>query len=426
MSNRYRRLLSVFIIFLAAVFLFAPAHAQEDSETGVVRAVLFYSPTCPHCEEVIQNVLPPILAEYGDQLKIVAVNVTLPGGQELYQAAIKQYAIPEERFGVPTLIINDVVMVGGEEIPTQFPGIVASALAGGGTDWPEIPGLAAVIVGVEFSSQPSGSPQTGGDYTTSLSMLDKFKLDPVANTIAVIVLIIMLASVVGVLISFTRPVPEKDFWPKWVVPLISIAGMGVAFYMTYVESSGAEAVCGPVGDCNTVQLSPYATLFGFLPVGVLGLIGYALLLVAWAVYTFGPQSLRWTSAIAVWGMAFFGVLFSIYLTFLEPFVIGASCMWCISSAIFQTVIFLAATGPAKRAWQEDDFDDEDFEDDEYIIPDTDGELPEDLSETQEQGEDKDPVLSEQVASGSEITDPEEGAVAEEDDEIAEEQNETEN
>jgi uncharacterized membrane protein len=31
-------------------------------------------------------------------------------------------------------------------------------------------------------------------------------------------------------------------------------------------------------------------------------------------------------------LAFLGTLFSIYLTFLEPFVIGATCMWCLSSA----------------------------------------------------------------------------------------------
>jgi uncharacterized membrane protein len=139
----------------------------------------------------------------------------------------------------------------------------------------------------------------------------------------------------------------------------------VAFYLTYVESSGAEAVCGPVGDCNSVQLSPYAILFGILPVGLLGLIGYAMILAGWVLYRYGPTSIRWISAIAIWGMAFFGVLFSIYLTFLEPFVIGATCMWCISSAIIQTIIFLSATGPAKRAWQVDDFDEEYFDTDSF-------------------------------------------------------------
>ncbi|WP_287908301.1 vitamin K epoxide reductase family protein [Chloroflexus sp.] len=31
-----------------------------------------------------------------------------------------------------------------------------------------------------------------------------------------------------------------------------------------------------------------------------------------------------------------GTLFSLYLTFLEPFVIGATCIWCLLSAITMT------------------------------------------------------------------------------------------
>jgi uncharacterized membrane protein len=33
-----------------------------------------------------------------------------------------------------------------------------------------------------------------------------------------------------------------------------------------------------------------------------------------------------------------GTLFSIYLTFLEPFVIGATCAWCLASAIIMTLL----------------------------------------------------------------------------------------
>jgi uncharacterized membrane protein len=310
------------------------------------------------------------LEEYGDQLKIVAINTALQGGQDLYLAAVERYEIPPERVAVPMLIIKDTVMVGGAEIPNQFPGIIVDQLADGGTDWPEIPGLSKVVAEVVFSSRPKGKAgindrSTFDSDNASLSIIDKFMVDPLANTIAVIVLLGMIASIVWVIFSFRRPLPEKNSWPKWVIPVVSVLGMGVAFYLTYVETSGVEAACGPVGDCNTVQLSPYAVLFGFLPVGLLGLIGYALLLIGWALYHYGPPNLRWASSIAVWGMAFFGVLFSIYLTFLEPFVIGATCMWCISSAIFQTIIFLAATEPARRAWQEDDYDDEEFEMDVY-------------------------------------------------------------
>ncbi len=390
------------VALLLAIVIIVPAQAQENEDQPVIRAVLFYSPGCGHCKDVIQNQLPPLLDEYGDQLKIVAINTTFPGGQALYLSTVEHYQIPDNRLGVPMLVVADNVMVGGGEIPSQFPGIIISELANGGTDWPDIPGLAEAVDEVQFSSRPTGNAQTVGEDVPDgneapLSMLDKFKLDPIANTIAVIVLIFMIASIIWVIISFTRPLPEKDFWPKWIIPILSLFGMGVAFYLTYVESSGVEAVCGPVGDCNTVQLSPYAVLFGILPVGLLGLIGYALILSGWALYHYGPKSLRWASAIAVWGMAFFGVLFSIYLTFLEPFVIGATCMWCISSAIFQTIIFLAATDPAKRAWHEDDFDDDeylDIDDDIDVVQNpanNQDQIPELGSESKEDSEESDDV-----------------------------------
>jgi len=42
-------------------------------------------------------------------------------------------------------------------------------------------------------------------------------------------------------------------------------------------------------------------------------------------------------------MIVIGVLFSIYLTFLEPFVIGATCAWCLSSAVIMTLLLLLTT-----------------------------------------------------------------------------------
>jgi len=39
-------------------------------------------------------------------------------------------------------------------------------------------------------------------------------------------------------------------------------------------------------------------------------------------------------------MALFGTIFSIYLTYLELFVIKAVCMWCVSSAIIITLLLL--------------------------------------------------------------------------------------
>ena len=47
----------------------------------VVHAVLFYSPTCPHCQYVITETLPPLMEKYGNQLQIMGVDVTQPKGR---------------------------------------------------------------------------------------------------------------------------------------------------------------------------------------------------------------------------------------------------------------------------------------------------------------------------------------------------------
>jgi hypothetical protein len=149
-------------MLMIAVWLFFPARAdaQADDEP-VVRAVLFYSPTCPHCHEVINELLMPMTAEYGDQLWIAGVDTSQPGGAQLYQAAIQRYQVPDERRGVPTLVIKDVVLVGSLEIPDQFPGLVEESLVSGGIDWPDIPGLDEWVTMVEHEPGPeSAAPAT--------------------------------------------------------------------------------------------------------------------------------------------------------------------------------------------------------------------------------------------------------------------------
>ena len=50
------------------------------------------------------------------------------------------------------------------------------------------------------------------------------------------------------------------------------------------------------------------------------------------------------------GMTTSGILFSIYLTFLEPFMIGASCLWCLSSAILMAALMYLSIAPGKMAF----------------------------------------------------------------------------
>jgi uncharacterized membrane protein len=93
-----------------------------------------------------------------------------------------------------------------------------------------------------------------------------------------------------------------------MIPVLCGIGLLLAGYLAYVESTEVRAVCGPVGDCNTVQQSEYARLFGVLPVGVLGIAGYVAIGLAWSVNRIGDRRASSLAWVALTGMVLFGVL----------------------------------------------------------------------------------------------------------------------
>ncbi len=376
------------IISLLLTFLAAPV---VQAAPAVVRAVLFYSPSCGHCEKVITEDLPPLLEKYGQQLSIIGVDVNQPDGQMLFQAVIQHFNLVQ--VGVPTLVVDDVVLMGSLEIPERFPGLIETYLAQGGTDWPAIPGLAEMIAaatpaptavavapaattpvplpdsaGAEnqaLVTQPAAPvetapmPQPDSALTGNQALITQpvavnawsnMMRDPIGNGLALVVLFGMIMSMVSVLVPRRAPIDRaQPAWYEWAIPALCLIGLGVAGYLAYVETAQVEAVCGPVGDCNTVQQSAYARLFGVLPIGVLGLIGYAAIIAAWWIERQGPAPLKRLAALALVSMALGGTLFSIYLTFLEPFVIGATCAWCLTSAILMTALLLLTVTPRRLA-----------------------------------------------------------------------------
>lgn len=351
---------SLLLSLLVMPILFLSWSNRAAGQEPTVRAVLFYSPTCPHCELVLREVLPPLMQHYGDQLQIIAIPTNNLEGHALYSAALERYAVPEERRGVPTLIVGDTVLVGSGEIPAWFPALIEGHLASGGVDSPDIPGLVEVISEIypgeaeqPESSDPEQSaviahaasiPETSQETGYQRTALDRFKQDIVGNSISVLVLTGMLASLGYTAIRFIQrlrnryPAGDVPIWKARAVAALSLLGLGVACYLAYVETTQTLAVCGPIGDCNTVQQSEYARLFGFLPIGVLGAAGYVLVLVGWLAVIRMQGILNKWAGLAVFGIALSGTLFSIYLTFLEPFVIGATCAWCLTSAVIMTSI----------------------------------------------------------------------------------------
>jgi uncharacterized membrane protein len=361
--------------FLILLFWFISTgftgYPSQKAETAVVQAALFYSPACGHCHYVIEEILPPLMAQYGDQFQIVGIDVSTPDGFELFKAAWTFYDL--EGSGVPFLVIGDRFLIGSVDIPEQLPGLINMYLAQGGVGLPPIPGLSTMVQKLLVVETPTAQQTTenitpGSNASTTpeikvsptpgliippmetLSIGDRISRDLLGNSLAIIVLCAMIFTVGIAVVQFknSQVVKPKKF-STWLFPLLCLTGLAVAGYLAYVESSNVEAVCGPVGDCNTVQQSEYARLFGVLHIGVLGMIGFILILIASMVQqnTKGRESAYAVLTILV--MTTFGVLFSIYLTFLEPFVIGATCAWCLASAIIMTILFWLSLEPGKKA-----------------------------------------------------------------------------
>lgn len=365
---------ALFIIFL--IFPHTNVHAQSDQP--IVHAVLFYSPTCGHCEFVINQTILPMMEEYGDQLQVVGVDVTTQDGNTLFMSALQIFDL--EQAGVPFLVIDDMYLIGSGDIPEQFPTLVESYLAQGGVDFPNIPGLAEALkqsTGEESSttqtqpqntdeapqatlvpytespasSSPMEIPNTQFVESQNMHWADRFVQDLTGNTLSVIVLLGMLATLVWVIVSFrNKQVPSSKTQPAWIIPALCVIGFGVAGYLAYVETTQTSAICGPVGDCNIVQQSEYARLFGILPIGILGLFGYVAIFISWLITRYGNKRIASFASLAIFLLTLSGTLFSIYLTFLEPFIIGATCAWCLTSAILMTILTLLTVEPAKAAF----------------------------------------------------------------------------
>ncbi len=171
-------------------------------------------------------------------------------------------------------------------------------------------------------------------------------------TLATAILIGMAVAVVYTIVAMIwgiqHPPRQRPQWVEYLTPTLTVIGMGVAGYLAYIELTATTAVCGPVGDCNAVNTSSFSRLFGVLPIGVLGLGGYITILAAWLWRRFRSDKLADAMPPILFGLTLFGTLFSMYLTYLEVYVILAVCMWCLSSAVIMTALLLLNIHPTLR------------------------------------------------------------------------------
>jgi len=131
-----------------------------------------------------------------------------------------------------------------------------------------------------------------------------------------------------------EPAPVVSAPPRsdWVVVGLSALGLVVAAYLTWLKWGGhSAAFCEAGSGCDLVQASRYATFIG-VPTALWGAALYAAIGVIAAL---GLTAERWLAAFV---LAAGGVGFSLYLTWLSIFVIGGTCIYCLSSGIIVAVL----------------------------------------------------------------------------------------
>ncbi len=119
------------------------------------------------------------------------------------------------------------------------------------------------------------------------------------------------------------------------ITVLSVLGIFVSGYLTYIHYSGAPIICGGSNSCELVNASRYAFI-GPVPVSALGLAAYIALLILSLIKS--DEERQWP-AILMFGVSLIGVMFQWYLFYIEVAVLHALCYWCISSQVIITVIF---------------------------------------------------------------------------------------
>jgi len=126
---------------------------------------------------------------------------------------------------------------------------------------------------------------------------------------------------------------------RLAICLLALIGLADSAYLTILKVQlMSQGIGCPFGDCDVVNQSPYALIAG-VPVALLGFVTYAIIL-ALGLFWYDAQG-SWERRLG-WGLlavSGWGVLFSVYLTAIELFVLRAICPFCLVSAVAITAIF---------------------------------------------------------------------------------------
>lgn len=127
-----------------------------------------------------------------------------------------------------------------------------------------------------------------------------------------------------------------------ILLVCSLAGIGIAIYLTSVHYENVPLVCSDKGlvDCARVLSSPYSVVPGTsIPITIPGLL-WAVVSAALAVFAlYRRDERRWIS-VAQFGWALVGMLTVLYLVYVEIVRLHTICAWCTAMHVLILLMFL--------------------------------------------------------------------------------------
>ena len=131
---------------------------------------------------------------------------------------------------------------------------------------------------------------------------------------------------------------SNEILTRVIIFVLGLCGFWVARHIYKHKKIGKPLVC-PVGfDCNFVVHSEYSE-FMHIPLEIFGMVYYLVIAVLYLYFIFVPEALSSFFSSLLFFASLCAFLFSLYLVFIQIFIIKKGCSWCIVSALISALIF---------------------------------------------------------------------------------------
>jgi vitamin-K-epoxide reductase (warfarin-sensitive) len=140
-------------------------------------------------------------------------------------------------------------------------------------------------------------------------------------------------------VSFSDGTTPRNRFFFILIAVLSLAGIivsGIALQRHYAKSATQFCEIGEKFNCDIVNRSEYSTVAG-IPVAGIGVAGYALLFALATLYRS-----RVETPIRLVVAAIGGLVFALYLTYIEAYMLTTWCILCLTSLLLIFLITVLA------------------------------------------------------------------------------------